>query len=45
MSEIRARALERIDEAFAEAARTARTADIGAEELYARLASILEEDR
>jgi GntR family transcriptional regulator len=42
---IRARALERIDAALAEAARTARTADIGAEELYARLTRTLEEDR
>jgi GntR family transcriptional regulator len=42
---VRARALERIDEALAEAARTARTADIGAEELHARLTRTLEEDR
>ncbi len=43
--QIRARALERIDAALAEAARTAWTADIGAEELHARLARTLEEDR
>ena len=42
--EIRARALERIDEALAEAARTARTADIGAAELHDRLTRTLEED-
>ena len=42
--EIRARALERIDEALAEAARTARTAGIGAEELHTRLTRALEED-
>ena len=42
--EIRARALERIDAALAEAARTARTAGIGAEELHTRLTRALEED-
>ena len=42
---IRARALERIDAALAEAARTALTAGIGAEELHARLTRTLEEDR
>ena len=43
--EIRARALDRIDEALAEAARTAWSADIGAEELHARLTRTLKEDR
>lgn len=42
---VRARALERIDAALAEAARTAWSADIGAEELHARLTRTLEEDR
>jgi GntR family transcriptional regulator len=42
---VRARALERIDAAFAEAARTARTAGIGAEELHDRLTRTLEEGR
>ena len=37
---VRARALERIDAALAEASRTARTADIGAEELHDRLTQI-----
>ena len=41
---MRARALERIDAALAEAARTARTAGIGAEELHTRLTRALEED-
>ena len=41
---MRARALERIDAALAEAARTARTAGIGAEELHTRLTRTLEED-
>ena len=41
---IRARVLERIDAALAEAVRAARTADIGAEELHHRLARTLEED-
>ncbi|MGP5412322.1 GntR family transcriptional regulator [Brachybacterium paraconglomeratum] len=42
---VRARALERIDAALAEASRTARTADIGAEELHDRLTRTLEEGR
>ena len=42
---VRARALERIDAALAEASRTARTVDIGAEELHDRLTRTLEEGR
>ena len=42
---VRARALKRIDAALAEAARTAWSADIGAEELHARLTRTLKEDR
>lgn len=42
--QLRARALERIDDALAEALRTARAAGIDAEELYDRLAELLEED-
>ena len=42
--QVRSRALDRIDTALAEAARTARTAGIGAEELRDRLAHALEEE-
>ena len=42
---VRARALKRIDAALAEAALTACSADIGAEELHARLTRTLKEDR
>lgn len=44
--QVRARALERIDQALADAVRTARTAGIGAEDLHERLTQSLEkEDR
>ncbi|GAB4096969.1 GntR family transcriptional regulator [Brachybacterium horti] len=43
--ELRERALERIDAAFADAARTARTAGIPSPELRDRLARALEEER
>lgn len=42
--QVRSRALERIDGALAEAVRTARTAGIGAEDLYTHLTHALEEE-
>ena len=42
--QVRSRALERIDEVFALAVRTARTAGIAADELHARLAQSVEKE-
>ncbi|MDN5686718.1 MAG: GntR family transcriptional regulator [Brachybacterium sp.] len=42
--QLRNRALDRIDAAFAEAARTARTAGVEADELHERLAHAVEEE-